>query len=69
MQTAVQINVDRLNQRLDKLAEIGPIPGNGSCRIALTDEDKAGRDLFAKWATELGMEMHIDQIGNMIAIR
>ncbi|MEA5462515.1 M20 family metallo-hydrolase [Leptothoe sp. PORK10 BA2] len=67
--TDLRINIDRLLQRLDQLAQIGAIPGNGVCRLALTDEDKAGRDLVVSWMRELGLTITIDQIGNVVATR
>ena len=50
----------RLLLALDLLAQIGPIDGGGCCRLALTDEDKAGRDLVVGWMRELGLEVSID---------
>lgn len=49
------------------MAKIGPGTQGGSSRLALTDEDKLGRDLFTKWCTEAGCTMHIDDMGNMFA--
>jgi len=54
---------------LDTLARIGAIDGGGCARLALTDEDKAGRDLVAGWMRELGLEVRIDAIGNVIGVR
>jgi N-carbamoyl-L-amino-acid hydrolase len=51
------------------LAEIGPIDGGGSCRLALTDEDKGGRDLVLTWMHDLGLDVSIDTIGNVIGVR
>jgi N-carbamoyl-L-amino-acid hydrolase len=48
------------------LAEISPIGGGGNCRLALTDEDKDGRDLVVAWMRELELEITIDAIGNII---
>ncbi|MEM9267035.1 MAG: M20 family metallo-hydrolase [Cyanobacteria bacterium P01_F01_bin.13] len=67
--TKLRINKGRLLQRLDQLAQIGLISGGGVCRLALTDEDKAGRDLVVSWMRELGLTITIDQIGNVVAIR
>jgi N-carbamoyl-L-amino-acid hydrolase len=39
------------------------------CRLALTDEDKAGRDLFVRWAREAGCTITVDRIGNIFARR
>ncbi|GAB4373500.1 MAG: Zn-dependent hydrolase [Elainellaceae cyanobacterium] len=65
----LQINGDRLQQRLADLAEIGAIEGGGVCRLALTDADKAGRDRVVAWMQELGLEVTIDQIGNIVGTR
>lgn len=65
----LRINGDRLNQRLIKLAEIGAIAGGGVCRLALSDEDKAGRDQVVGWMQELGLQITIDQIGNVVGTR
>jgi len=60
------INGDRLLQRIMDLASIGAIDGGGCARLALTDEDAAGRDLVIGWMHELGMTVTTDVIGNMI---
>lgn len=65
----LRINGKRLNQRLQQLAEIGALEGGGVCRLALTDEDRQGRDLVCDWMRELGLDISIDQIGNVIGIR
>ena len=43
----LKINGERLWASLMAMAEIGATARGGSCRPALTDEDKAGRELFA----------------------
>lgn len=65
----VLINGDRLWSSLMEMAKIGSIPGDGSCRLSLTDEDKAARDLFAQWCRNARLELHIDLYGNMFATR
>ena len=67
MQTTTTPSIDgkRLLQRLDALADIGSTGDGGSCRLALTDEDKAGRDLVVSWMRELGLEIVVDAIGNV----
>lgn len=70
MSTAdLRIDAARLVDRLDRLAQIGPIDGGGSCRLALTDEDRRGRDLVVSWMRELGMEVQVDAIGNVFGVR
>ncbi|MGP1383398.1 MAG: M20 family metallo-hydrolase [Thainema sp.] len=65
----LRINWDRMLQRLDQLAQIGAIDGGGVCRLALSDEDRAGRDLVVSWMKELGLTITVDQIGNVVGIR
>jgi N-carbamoyl-L-amino-acid hydrolase len=64
----------RLDERcllggLAELAEIGAIDGGGCARLALTDEDKAGRDMVVAWMKALGLDVRIDAIGNVIGLR
>ena len=60
----LRIDIDRLRTRLADLAAIGAIEGTEGCaRLALTDEDKAGRDLVVTWMHDLGMDVTIDAIG------
>jgi N-carbamoyl-L-amino-acid hydrolase len=60
------ISLPRLRARLDALAEIGPIDGGGNARLALTDEDRAGRDLVTSWMSDLGLRVEVDEIGNVV---
>ena len=62
----LKINSRRLHERINALAEVSPIEGGGTCRLALTDEDKDGRDLVVAWMRELDLEVTIDAIGNII---
>ena len=65
---APQIDGGRLMGRLDELAQIGAIEGTqGNCRLALTDEDRAGRDLVCTWMADLGLEITVDRLGNVVA--
>ena len=48
------------------LASIGAIDGGGCARLALTDEDAAGRDLVVAWMHDLGLNVTTDVIGNVI---
>ncbi|MDQ6947065.1 MAG: Zn-dependent hydrolase [Actinomycetota bacterium] len=49
------------------MSELGAIDGGGCCRLALTDEDRAGRDLVVTWMHDLGLDVRIDAVGNVIA--
>src|SRR6195952_6165594 len=65
----MKINGDRLWARLMEMAKIGATPKGGVCRLALTDLDRDGRDLFVKWCEEAGCTVKIDQMGNIFARR
>lgn len=63
------VNGERLWETLHSLAEIGATAAGGVARVALTDEDRTGRDLFVAWVQELGCTVHVDQMGNVFARR
>ncbi|HEY3485202.1 MAG TPA: hydantoinase/carbamoylase family amidase, partial [Ilumatobacteraceae bacterium] len=69
----LRIDIDRLWGRIEALGEIGAVRGpqgeRGSARLALTDDDKAGRDLVVTWMHDLGLDVQIDAIGNVFATR
>jgi N-carbamoyl-L-amino-acid hydrolase len=67
--SSLRINLDRLLNRIDSLAQIGAIEGGGVCRMALSDEDRRGRDLVVGWMKDLNLDVSIDRIGNVIGIR
>ena len=63
------VDAGRLLRRLDRLAEIGRAEDGACRRLALTDEDRDGRDLVAGWMRELGLDVQVDAIGNVWGIR
>jgi N-carbamoyl-L-amino-acid hydrolase len=63
---ALRIDGSRLMDRIMSLAEISPIAGGGNCRLALTDDDKDGRDLVVSWMHDLNMDVSVDAVGNII---
>ncbi len=65
----MKVNADRLWDSLMEMAKIGPGVAGGNNRQTLTDEDAEGRALFRKWCEEAGLEMGVDQMGNMFARR
>ena len=69
MTTNLSINPDRLWQSLMDSAEVGRTPAGGVRRLALSDEDKAVRDLFARWVRDSGYALAVDGVGNMFARR
>ena len=63
------INGQRLWDSLMEMAKIGATPKGGVCRLALTDLDREGRDLFVRWAKDAGCTISIDRMGNVYARR
>lgn len=61
----LRVNELRLRNSLEKMAEIGQTPKGGVHRLALSDEDRAGRDLFISWLKELDLKIAIDEMGNV----
>ena len=69
MPAELRVDADRLNRRLRELAAIGATDGGGVTRLALSDEDRAGRDLLGRWMAEAGLEVRVDDLGNMVGVR
>ena len=68
MTDQLHIDLDRLQRRLSEFNAIGTLPGGGTCRLALSDEDRQGRDLLVTWMRELGLTVTIDAIGNIFGL-
>ena len=65
----ITINGERLWDSLMQMAKIGATAKGGVCRLALTDLDKQGRDLFVSWCEEAGCTVSVDKMGNIFARR
>lgn len=65
----LKIDSERLLGRLKQLGQIGRTDSGGVTRLALTDEDKAGRDLVGGWMKAAGLTVQTDKIGNLFAVR
>jgi beta-ureidopropionase / N-carbamoyl-L-amino-acid hydrolase len=65
----IRVNRARFWESLERMAQIGATPKGGVCRLALTDLDRQGRDLFVQWAQEAGCSIRIDRMGNIFARR
>ncbi|WP_422366906.1 Zn-dependent hydrolase [Pelagibius sp.] len=63
------VNQDRLWDTLMEMAKIGPGVAGGNCRLALSDFDREGRDLFVRWCQEAGCSITVDKMGNIFARR
>lgn len=65
----LRIDGERLNDSLAELATIGATPGGGVTRLALSDEDAAGRTRLRTWMEQAGLTVSVDDLGNMIGLR
>lgn len=63
-----RIDGARLVSRLAALAAIGATPEGGCRRLALSDDDKAGRDWLCAEMKNLGLDVKVDAIGNIVGI-
>ena len=64
-----RVDGERLWSDLMTLAAIGALPRGGCDRLALTDADRDGRNLFVHWCREAGLAVSIDAMGNVFARR
>ncbi|AJY48966.1 MULTISPECIES: Zn-dependent hydrolase [Halomonadaceae] len=69
LSTTLRIDGQRLWRSLMDLAQIGATPKGGNCRLALTEEDRLGRELVTGWLRDAGMTLGVDQMGNIFARR
>jgi allantoate deiminase/N-carbamoyl-L-amino-acid hydrolase len=60
------INRARLQDRLERLAQIGKLGDTGVCRLALSPEDREAVELVKSWFEEAGLAARIDNFGNLI---
>jgi N-carbamoyl-L-amino-acid hydrolase len=69
----LRIDIGHLLARIAALGEIGRIDGPngewGNSRLALSDADRDGRGLVVAWMLDLGLDVEIDAIGNVVATR
>ncbi|MBF6029207.1 Zn-dependent hydrolase [Pseudomonas sp. P115] len=69
MSNLARVNGQRLWSSLMEMAQIGATEKGGVSRLALTDEDRRGRDLFVQWCEEAGCSIRVDAMGNIFARR
>lgn len=69
MSQAPRVNGERLWQTLMDMAQHGATANGGVSRLALSEEDRLGRELFVRWAEEAGCQVRVDAMGNIFARR
>src|SRR5881409_3327246 len=65
----MRIDWKRLERSIDELGRIGETPRGGLTRVALTDEDKRGRDFMVARMREAHLRVTVDQMGNIFGER
>jgi N-carbamoyl-L-amino-acid hydrolase len=67
--STLRVNGKRLRAALEDMATIGATPGGGVQRLALSNEDKQARELFVHWLQDLGLDITVDDMGNIFGKR
>ncbi|MBI1727581.1 MAG: Zn-dependent hydrolase [Candidatus Rokubacteria bacterium] len=65
----MRINRKRLEESMEALGRVGATAKGGLNRVALTDDDRRGRDLLVEWMREAGLSVTVDQMGNIFGRR
>jgi beta-ureidopropionase / N-carbamoyl-L-amino-acid hydrolase len=65
----MKIDLKRLEQSMDELGRVGATERGGLTRLALSDEDRRGRDLLVGWMREARLRVTVDQMGNIFGER
>jgi beta-ureidopropionase / N-carbamoyl-L-amino-acid hydrolase len=65
----LRVNAERLHNAMEKMADIGATPAGGVHRLALSAEDKEARDLLIAWLEDIGLEIIVDDMGNIFGKR
>lgn len=62
----LSVNGDRLLSRISELGRIGVDDAGRRTRLACSNTDRQGRDMFAGWARAAGLAVDVDRIGNIV---
>lgn len=65
----MRINRKRLEESMEALGRVGATAKGGLNRVALTDDDRRGRDLLVEWMRQAGLSVTVDQMGNIFGQR
>ncbi|WP_046179109.1 Zn-dependent hydrolase [Domibacillus tundrae] len=64
----LKINRARLQESLEAFADFGRTERNGVTRLALSEEDRLARDYFRSCCEDIGLDVNVDDMGNMYAM-
>ncbi len=65
----MRINRNRLEESMEALGRVGATAKGGLNRVALTDDDRRGRDLLVEWMRQAGLTVTVDRMGNIFGHR
>jgi N-carbamoyl-L-amino-acid hydrolase len=65
----MKIDRKRLESTIEELGRVGATERGGLTRLALSDEDRRGRDLMVAWMRQAGLRVSVDQMGNIFGER
>ncbi|WP_408523393.1 Zn-dependent hydrolase [Paraburkholderia fungorum] len=65
----LKVDGKRLWASLMEMAQVGATARGGVRRLALSEDDRRGRELFSSWCMQAGMTVHTDEVGNLFARR
>lgn len=68
MTSELCVNGERLLASLHELGAIGALQQGGVCRLALSEEDRQGRDWAVARMRALGLTVTVDAIGNTVGL-
>jgi N-carbamoyl-L-amino-acid hydrolase len=64
----IAIDAQRLLGRIRELGAVGRDNEGRLIRLAASDTDKQGRDLFVGWLRQAGLDVTIDRVGNIFGV-
>lgn len=65
----LQVSASRIWDDIEALSAVGATPAGGCERLALTEADREGRELFSELALACGLTLRSDPVGNVFARR
>ena len=65
----MRVNAQRMEQRIQALAEFGKNPEGGVSRVAFSDADVQGRNYIQGLMKDAGLQVRVDAAGNIIGRR
>jgi len=65
----VTIDPERFRESFERYSRVGATDHGGLHRLALSDADREARDLFVADLEELGLEVRVDEVGNIFGRR